>query len=433
MSLPRYRHYKSSGTDWLGEVPSHWQVVPLWTLFRRVKRSGHQQEQLLSIYREFGVVPKASRDDNNNKPSDDLSLYQLVEPGDLAINKMKAWQGAVAISGHRGIVSPAYFIYEPLHSEDARFLHYLLRSPRYITGYRSFSKGIRVNQWDLEPQYHSRMPVLLPSKEEQSAISTFLDRETAKVDALIAQQERLMVLLNEKRQATISHAVTRGLSPTARTKDSGLEWLGEVPAHWRMLRVKALSQFSTSGPRGWSECITEEGSLFIQSGDLNDLVGIEFQTAKRVTAEDDAEAARTRLADGDVVVCITGAKTGNVALCAGLREPAYVNQHLCLIRPVKELVAGFLAFALKGDVGQRQFELSQYGLKQGLSLENVRELCVPVPPRDEQEAIVAFLQAEMARLTSLANSAVVAVNLLKERRAALIAAAVTGQVDIRET
>lgn len=431
MSLPRYGEYKGSGTAWLADAPSHWRIVPLWTLFRRTKRTGFEEEQLLSVYRDFGVVPKASRDDNNNKPSDDLSVYQLVEPGDLAINKMKAWQGAVAISDHRGIVSPAYFIYESTHGEDARFLHYLLRSPRYITGYLSLSKGIRVNQWDLEPQYHSRMPVLLPPRNEQTAIATFLDRETAKIDALIAEQEKLIALLAEKRQATISHAVTRGLDPNAPMKDSGVAWLGEVPAHWKVVRVKALSVFTTSGPRGWSERITGDGSLFIQSGDLNDTLGLDYETAKRVNVDDDAEAARTRLAEGDVVVCITGAKTGNVAFCSSLGETAYVNQHLCLIRPNDGVHGRFLALSLKSIVGQTQFEVSQYGLKQGLSLENVRELWVALPSREEQAVIAAFLDAESNKIETLRSEAERAISLLKERRAALIAATVTGQVDVR--
>lgn len=431
MTLPTYGEYTYSGAEWLGSVPSHWRIAPLWTLFRRTKRTGFQNDQLLSVYRDYGVVPKASRDDNNNKPSDDLSVYQLVEPGDLAINKMKAWQGSVAISGYRGIVSPAYFVYGATHREDARFLHYLLRSPRYITGYLAISKGIRVNQWDLEPQYHSRMPVLLPDKKEQTTIAAFLDCETAKIDALIAEQERLITVLAEKRQATISHAVTRGLNPDAPMKDSGVEWMGDVPAHWDMLRVKAVSRFTTSGPRGWSERIADDGSLFIQSGDLNDSLGIDFESAKRVNVDDDAEAARTRLENADVVVCITGAKTGNVAVCESLQQPAYINQHLCLIRPIDVVLAKFLATALKSDIGQTQFELSQYGLKQGLSLENVREVWVAVPPLGEQQMIMEFLDAATAKLASLANVANQGVELLKERRAALIAAAVTGQIDVR--
>lgn len=276
-----------------------------------------------------------------------------------------------------------------------------------------------------------RMPVVLPSDEEQCTIVAFLDRETAKIDALIADQEKLIALLAEKRQATISHAVTHGLKPDAPMEDSGVAWLGYLPAHWRLLRVKAISQFITSGPRGWSERIAEDGSLFIQSGDLNDALGIDFEAAKRVSVGDDAEAARTLLADGDVVVCITGAKTGNVAVCSSLHEPAYVNQHLCLIRPTSDVLPAFLAAALKSKVGQTQFELSQYGLKQGLSLENVREVFIPLPPNVEQQDIVAQTQAESSRFDFLKIEVDRAIALLKERRGALISAAVTGQIDVR--
>ncbi len=199
-----------------------------------------------------------------------------------------------------------------------------------------------------------------------------------------------------------------------------------------MLRVKAVSRFTTSGPRGWSERIAEQGSLFIQSGDLNDALEIGFEAAKRVNVAQDAEAARTRLIDGDVVVCITGAKTGNVAVCPRLREPAYVNQHLCLIRLTETVLPFFLGFSLKSTVGQTQFELSQYGLKQGLSLENIRELWIAVPSRHEQAEIIGFLDSEIAKLNELKSQSEHAITLLKERRSALIAAAVTGQIDVRQ-
>lgn len=267
MSFPRYKSYKDSGVEWLGEVPEHWDIRPLWTMFQRTKRTDFATEELLSVYRDFGVILKSSRDDNFNKPSDDLGSYQLVEQGDLTINKMKAWQGSVGISNLRGIVSPAYFVYAATHKENSRFLHHLLRSPQYIAGYLSFSKGIRVNQWDLDPQYHSRMPILLPSLEEQQTIATFLDRETAKIDALIAEQQRLIELLKEKRQAVISHAVTKGLNPDEPMKDSGIEWLAEVPAHWTLVALGKIAKDKCDGPFGSglkSEHYTDEGVRVIR-------------------------------------------------------------------------------------------------------------------------------------------------------------------------
>jgi type I restriction enzyme S subunit len=214
-------------------------------------------------------------------------------------------------------------------------------------------------------------------------------------------------------------------------KDSGVEWLGEVPEHWDVCRVKAVSVFTTSGPRGWSERVGDVGALFVQSGDLTDVMGVDFANCKRVQVGDDAEAARTKLLDGDLVVCITGAKTGNVAVCESVPESSYVNQHLCLIRPGEGVHPRFLAALLKSGCGQTYFSLAQYGLKQGLSLEDVREAPVALPTLDEQDCICQWLRGVSSRYLPLEAESQRTISLLQERRSALISAAVTGQIDVR--
>ena len=229
----------------------------------------------------------------------------------------------------------------------------------------------------------------------------------------------------------ISQAVSKGLDQNAPMSDSGVDWLGKVPAHWKVRQIRSVCTFLTSGPRGWSDSICDVGSIFVQSGDLDDRMTVDFAEAKRVSVEEDAETARTRLADGDVVVCITGAKTGNVAVCEVVPERAYVNQHLCLVRPSKEVVPSFLAMQLKSKVGQTYFDLSQYGLKQGLSLQNVKSAPVLLPPIDEQRLIIERIKMQIEEIDSLAALAQKAVDLLAERRSALISAAVTGKIDVR--
>ena len=283
MSFSAYPEYKDSGVAWLGEVPSHWDVVPLWTLFRRTKRTGFPDEELLSVYRDYGVLVTSSRDDNFNKASEDLGVYQFVNQGDLVINKMKAWQGSVGISGFRGIVSPAYFVFEPLHSMSSRYLHFLFRSEVYFSVYMAMSKGIRINQWDLDPQSHSRLSVLLPPIVEQGAIAAFLDYETAKIDALIAEQEKLIELLKEKRIAVISHAVTKGLDPTVPMKDSGVEWLGQVPEHWLTIQLGRLCYKIADGPHFSPEYV-DNGVLFISARNIK-IDSWSFEDAKYVSFE----------------------------------------------------------------------------------------------------------------------------------------------------
>lgn len=439
MSFPRYPKYKDSGVEWLGEVPEHWELKPLWTFFRRVKRTGFQEEQLLSVYRDHGVVPKASRDDNFNKPSDDLSVYQLVEPGDLAINKMKAWQGSVAVSEHRGIVSPAYFVYEALHTENTRYLHYLMRSLRYITGYMSVSKGIRVNQWDLEPQLHSRMPLTVPPQSEQDQIAAFLDRETTKIDALIAEQQRLIELLKEKRRAVISHAVTKGLDPDAPMKDSGIEWLGEVPAHWRVIPLGRVTVSRCDGPFGSglkSEHYTESGVRVIRLQNIrrdgfdgSDEAFIDQEYCRRELSGHDVLA-------GDVLIAGLGDEknmVGRACVAPDGIEPAIVKAdcfryRLDTSQALPEFVATQLSSSSAADAGV----MSSGSTRSRIPLSVMATRKLALPSLEEQKQIAEFLAAETRVFDALTTEAQRAIDLLQERRTALISAAVTGQIDVRQ-
>lgn len=433
MSFPRYPKYKASGVEWLGKVPEHWEVVQL---------------------KQFVEIQNGA----DHKHVEENDGYPVIGSGGIfAYASSFLYDGESVLLGRKGTIDKPLYVRGRFWTVDTmfwtkirpevsgRFAYYAALTIPFDyyttnTALPSMTKG------NLNGHIVARPP--LP---EQTAIAAFLDRETGKIDALVAEQRRLMELLKEKRQAVISHTVTRGLPPEASAKaglnpvssseasakedaplkDSGIDWLGQVPAHWEVLEVKRVSSFITSGPRGWSERIGEEGSLFIQSGDLNERLQVDFDAAKRVSVEADAEAARTRLLEGDVVVCITGAKTGNVAVASGIPEASYVNQHLCLIRPTEAVLPVFLGVLLKSSIGQTYFELSQYGLKQGLSLENIKEAPVVLPPLAEQTAIVAHLEQELAEFDTLTAEAQRAIDLLQERRTALISAAVTGQIDVR--
>jgi type I restriction enzyme S subunit len=429
MSFPRYPAYKPSGVAWLGEVPEHWDTKPLWSLFRRTKRQGYEEEELLSVYRDHGVIPKSSRDDNFNKPSDDLSAYQLVEPGDLTVNKMKAWQGSVAISNYRGIVSPAYHVYSPLHSENSRFLHYLMRCDRYTAAHLSLSKGIRVNQWDLQPEYHSRMAILLPPMEEQATIATFLDHETTKIDALIAEQQHLIELLQEKRQAVISHAATKGLNPDAPMKDSGVEWLGEVPAHWDVRKISQLFVGIGSGTTPRSDEIEyyEDGDIpWVVTGDLNDEL---LESCSNFITRKAMQAHTTlRLyPKGSVAVAMYGATIGKAALF-GLE--ATVNQACCVLPPSVKVNENLLLHFII-SARNHLISLATGGGQPNINQDIVRSLRIPIPEVDEQIEIVEHLSKILVELEGLLRLSDRQVRLLQERRSALISAAVTGQIDVR--
>lgn len=189
------------------ELPSTWRRSPVSAHFRRVSRKGFDDKPLLSVYREHGVVPRGFTDDNWNLMPTDLTAYQLVEPGDLAVNKMKAWQGSLGLSQLEGVVSPAYFIYTPVsRSFDQRYLNYLIRSRLLAAEFARLSDGVRPQQWDLDPKAFERVPLPEPPMKEQRRIADYLDCETATIDALIAKQVELMNRLRERRQAVIDRA-----------------------------------------------------------------------------------------------------------------------------------------------------------------------------------------------------------------------------------
>ena len=188
----RYNSYKESGFVWLGEIPSHWEESIIKALTRVVSRKNRPNEPLLSVYRDYGVILKSSRDDNYNRPGQDLSAYKYVKPTNLVLNKMKTWQGSLGVSEFHGIVSPAYITCElDISNVFPRYLHYLLRCRNYIHEYNRLSYGVRTNQWDMRYDDFKKIPVFLPSKQEQRAIAKFLlDRKTVEIDRFIANKEK---------------------------------------------------------------------------------------------------------------------------------------------------------------------------------------------------------------------------------------------------
>lgn len=214
-----HTEFKDSGVAWLGEIPADRTKISFGQLFKRIKNMGTGDEELLSVYREYGVIPKSSRTDNHNVASEDLSKYQIVSKNNLVINKMKAWQGSLAISDYDGIVSPAYFVFEERgkYKNNLKFLHYLMRSNSYKGFYVSISKGIRLGQWDLDQKSHKSMPIFLPPADEQDRIVAFIDSELPKIDALVNEAKFAIALLKEQRQTLISDVVTGKIDVTNNT------------------------------------------------------------------------------------------------------------------------------------------------------------------------------------------------------------------------
>ncbi|MGI8488592.1 restriction endonuclease subunit S [Pectobacterium sp. S5] len=434
-----YPEYKDSGVEWLGNVPIHWRTISISRLFSRNKRTGYTGKELLSVYRDYGVIPKSSRDDNNNKPSEDLSPYQLVEPNDLVMNKMKAWQGSIAISEYEGIVSPAYFVYQPnkvlFELAHLRYVHYLLRNPIYVTQYLSRSKGIRVSQWDLDPDEFRNIELLLPDKSEQESIYSFLDHETAKIDNLIEKQQQLIELLKEKRQTVISYAVTKGLNPDVPMKDSGVEWLGEVPEHWDVCRIKQLSKQISKGttPSTIGGDFVDDGIRFLKAENIGKSKEVNLYPQFYITSAVDKQISRSRLQDKDILVIIAGATTGMASVLQKELLPANTNQAVSFIRPKNINHADWIYYWLGAEFTQRIIGMGAVQAAQpNLSMEDLGGIPVLLPPKNEIYSICLEIEKLSIKFELLISKAESAIELMQERRTALISAAVTGKIDVRD-
>lgn len=427
-----YPEYKDSGVEWLGEVPVHWKTLSISRLFSRTKRTGYIEKELLSVYRDYGVIPKSSRDDNNNKPSEDLSPYQLVESNDLVMNKMKAWQGSIAMSEYEGIVSPAYFVYQPKKAffelAHPKYVHYLLRSPIYVTQYLSRSKGIRVNQWDLDPDAFRNIELLLPAPCEQVKIFSFLDYETTIIDNLIKKQQQLIELLKEKRQAVISHAVTKGLNPDAPIKDSGVEWLGVVPEHWHIksYRYACLIYRGKFGHRPRNDPSLYNGSYpFIQTGDVA-RAGKYIETYSQ-TLNEKGKSVSQLFPSGTLMMAIA-ANIGDTAI---LGFEAYAPDSVVGFKPYKNLNLEFLRYSFMAALPALE-QTSTQSTQANLNIDRIGAVKAVFPPLEEQVNIIKYIDDMVCSYNSIEDNATQAIKLLQERRSALISAAVTGKIDVRD-
>lgn len=323
MSLPRYPEYKDSGLAWLGEVPAHWDVMSLGRILATPVTDG---PHTTPVFTAEGV-PFLSVDGIQDgelvfegcrfiSEADHAEYARKAQPrkDDLLMGKA-ASIGKIA----RVKIDLAFSIWSPLaliRPESSRckpsFLEYMLKSlwlQAQIETKANSNTQLNIGMKDIP-----KLQICLPPPSEQTAIATFLDRETVKIDALIAEQEKLLTLLAEKRQATISHAVTKGLNPDAPMKDSGVEWLGEVPEHWEVYPLKRDLEFLTSGSRGWAEHYADDGALFIRIGNLTrNSTHLDLSDIQRVAVPTGAEGERTKVLPGDVLFSIT-AYLGSVAV-----------------------------------------------------------------------------------------------------------------------
>jgi type I restriction enzyme, S subunit len=238
MEFQQYPSYKKFNDGVLNSLPQSWNNKPFWAVFKKSEITNKVNEQLLSVYLDRGVILYSDGGGLVHKPAESLEKYQLVHVDDFVMNNQQAWRGSVGISPYQGIVSPAYLIFKPNKELNPQFLKYQLRDKYFIDQFMISSLSVGTIQRQIKNHLLRAIQIPIPSQEEQQKIAAFLDTETTRIDNLISKQEKLIKLLEEQRKSIISHVVTKGLNPNVPMKDSGVDWLGDVPEHWKIGKIK---------------------------------------------------------------------------------------------------------------------------------------------------------------------------------------------------
>ncbi|WP_027178882.1 restriction endonuclease subunit S [Maridesulfovibrio bastinii] len=427
MQLPKYDSYKDSGVAWLGEIPEHWECDCIRAATTLKSEKNQPDLEVLSVYREYGVIPKDSRDDNHNATSLDTSAYKVVKPGDLVVNKMKAWQGSMGVSEHEGIVSPAYITCKT-NQEDfhPKYLHYLLRSKTYVGVYNAISYGVRVGQWDLRYEDFKKITIPIPTKTEQERIVSFLDQKTAEINEAIAKKQKLIELLQEQKSILINQAVTKGLNPDAPMKDSGVEWIGEIPAHWEVKRLKYASKIFrgkfTHRPRN-DQRLYDGEYPFIQTGDV--ARAGKFVTSFKQTLNEKGLRVSTLVPSGTVVITIA-ANIGDVAI---IDFDACFPDSVVGFSPHSMMDRDFLYYSMTA-MKNVFIRSTTKNTQMNLNVESVGSNQITIPPHEEQINIVSYIERILEEQSSLSLNYESQINLLQEYKQSLISSAVTGKIKV---
>ena len=439
-NLLPYPFYKSSGVDWLGEVPAHWEVRPLkhWVGINETVLSEATDSDFGFDYLEIGAVSAGVLPDEPRRtrfgdaPS---RARRVVSRGDTIVSTVRSYLNAVwfADETDNGLIcSTGFAVLTPRQGTIPKYVGYLVQSSSFIDQMTAESVGIAYPA--ISEGKFSSSRVCIPPLAEQRAIVCYLDRVDRRIRRYIEAKEKLIALLQEARQAIIQRAVTRGLDPDVPFEPSGVDWLGDVPAHWEVRRLGQLATKFGSGitPRGGATVYQEDGIPFLRSQNIH-FDGLRIRNVARIAPSLHQELSSSHVKPGDVLLNITGASIGRACSVPDSFAEGNVNQHVCIIRPHQSrLLPGLLAAYLSTPMMQREIQIEQKGAsREGLTLQSIRNFRVIVPPLPEQAAIAVQLDRVTAAIDAAIDNARRQVEFMTEYRASLIAHVSTGKLDVR--
>lgn len=415
---------------WLKTLPSGWRVVRFGRVASISTRDNiARDDRLLSLSTVRGIIPKVYDDDNRVRTGEDLRRYWMVRPGQLVINPMWLAQGSIAVSGLHGVISPDYRVYSLPDSLEPRYISYLLKSEWYRGLYQLFIRGETTYDRRVSKDSFHGLPVVVPPVSEQRAIADFLDRKVSGIDVCAVKVDELICLLKEKRRALSAYVVTNGLCRDAKFQASGVPWIGLIPAHWRLLRLKYISP-RISGRLVYqpAQYFSDEGVPFLMGNNITER-GISWTNVKRIPLEINVRFSHHALREGDVVTVRVGAPG---LTCVVPKEADGLNcGSLMIVRRSPCFESRWLAYVMNSSVVRSQIDLVQYGAAQEqINITDAVGFFVPTPPLDEQRQIADHLDMQVEMIDRSTDLLTAQNEALREYRQALITAAVTGQLDV---
>ncbi len=428
ITLQKYPAYKDSGVEWLGEIPEHWNVKRFKFLFKEInERSLDGNEELLSVSQYTGVTKKSDKVEDGDliTTASTLEGYKKVSKFDLVSNIMLAWNGSLGFSSFDGITSPAYSVYRLIEFNHVGYFHYMVRSNLYKSEFKRNSSGVIESRLRLYTDSFYSIWSIQPPLSEQTAIAAFLDDKTAKIDRAIAQKEKMITLLKERKQIIIQNAVTKGLEPNAKMKDSGVEWIGEIPEGWEVKRLKYIIDKIKTGttPPTSIQAYFDGGVNWYNPKDLNHEILI---ASEKTVSQKAIDRNEIKLFKKDSILIVgIGATTGKTAY---MSDYGTFNQQITGFHSEKHL--NYYYFFLLKSLSTVMLNVASYTTLPILNNEFFKSFWLIVPPLDEQTAIVSHIETQSAKIDKAINLQEQQIEKLKELKSTLIDSAVTGKIKV---
>lgn len=442
--LPKYEAYKDSGVDWLGEVPVGWKLTPVRGVleFRNEKNDPIVTDQVLSLSIANGVTRYSDEGRGGNKRKDDLTAYKIARPGDIVMNSMNVIVGAVGVSKYFGAISPVYYALHPKNGAvSISYYERIFQNESFQRGLLRLGKGILIKIGDSGKMNTIRMKIsrddiktlLFPEPDygEQLLIAKFLDKKTTQIDEAIAIKEQQITLLKERKQIIIQKAVTQGLDPNVPMKDSGVDWIGKIPAHWEVVKLKLLANKIVDGAH-FTPTYVDKGVPFLRVTDLTKMTSgrINWDEVRYIPEKEHKELIKRAKADkGDILL----SKNGTIGLTAVIDWDVEFSffVSLCLIKLKVALSPNYFASYFNSPIVDRQITFgSSRTSVTNLHLEKIKELLIILPPVDEQDEIGAYIDDIAGEYDPAVDLQQQQIEKLKEYKTTLINSAVTGKIRI---